>query len=110
MSPARPPDARATAPALTGEQLPGPLGRCFLFVGDAGSCLGGMQDYYGAYDDVAAAQGAVPDGVHWAEVAAVRDGCLEVVATGERLNGEWRWNDLDAIVAPGTVHAAGFAA
>ena len=67
----------------------------FLFVGDAGSCLGGMQDYYGGYDSLAAAIAAAPAEVHWAEVATVAAGRLEVVATGERLDATWRWCELE---------------
>ena len=67
----------------------------FLFVGDTGSCLGGMQDYYGAYDSLDAAIAAAPGEVHWAEVAAIADGRLEVVATGEHLTATWRWCALE---------------
>ena len=86
-----PPDGRSASPTAEsqGEQ-------CFLFVGEAGSPLGGMQDYYGAYGSSLAARRAVPEGVHWAEIAAVRGGTLEVVATGERTGGGWHWQNLDA--------------
>ena len=64
-----------------------------MFVGEAGSELGGMQDYYGSYRDPAAARRSVPDNVHWAEVATVRHGCLEIVAAGQRIDGAWQWDD-----------------
>jgi hypothetical protein len=69
--------------------------RYFLFVGESGSCLGGMQDYYGAYGEPRAAQAAIPAGVDWAELATVRDGRLVVVATGRRRGPTWLWEDLD---------------
>ena len=75
--------------------LPQPRAPYFLFVGEAGSCLGGMQDYYGAYDCLPAAQCAVPEGVDWAEVAAIENRSLTVVITGERHGRRWRWQKLD---------------
>ena len=81
--------------------------RYFLFVGETGSCLGGMQDYYGAYGGAPAARAAVPDGVDWAERATVRDGRLVVVATGRRRGRAWRWEDLDgAGVSTSVAHQA----
>lgn len=68
--------------------------RFFLFVGDVGNALGGMQDYYGAYGRLPSALRAVPSEVNWAEVAVVRHGRLEVVAMGERDDHHghgWRW-------------------
>ncbi|HET7772171.1 MAG TPA: hypothetical protein VFN74_25585, partial [Chloroflexota bacterium] len=59
-------------------------GPYFLFVGEAGSELGGMQDYYGSYPDPTAARRSIPADVHWAELAAVRHGSLEIVAAGRR--------------------------
>ena len=75
--------------------------RYFLFVSEAGSCLGGMQDYYGAYDDLPAAQRAVPVGVDWAEVATIEAGSLVVVLTGERDGACWWW--LPSSTTDGTV-------
>jgi hypothetical protein len=54
-----------------------------------------MQDFYGAYASVAAAQTAVPPAADWADVAVVRAGTLEVVLTGERRGRSWRWRNLD---------------
>jgi hypothetical protein len=78
------------APRPRGTDAPGSY---FLFVGEDGSALGGMQDYYGSYRRVEAARRAVPADVQWAEVAAVRDGRLEVVASGRRtgIHGRWQW-------------------
>jgi hypothetical protein len=70
--------------------------RYFLFVGEAGGGLGGMQDYYGTYSGIEAARRAVPAGVDWAEVATVRYGRLELFAEGERMDGKWRWRQITA--------------
>ncbi len=67
-------------------------GPYFLFVGEDGSALGGMQDYYGSYRTPGAARRAVPEGVHWAELATVRRGRLEVIGSGRRHAGAWRWD------------------
>jgi hypothetical protein len=63
----------------------------FVFAGDDGACLGGMQDYYGAYGSTAAAMRAAPPGAHWAEVAALLGNRLVVVASGRRSGGRWKW-------------------
>lgn len=97
MNGARPPD----------QEAPRAESHYFLFVGEAGSCLGGMQDFYGAYDTPAAAREAVPEEVHWAEIAAVREGILQVVVAGARSDGGWRWQDLDLGDAPQFAHAPG---
>jgi len=81
------------APRPRGTDAPGSY---FLFVGEDGSALGGMQDYYGSYRRIEAARRAVPADVQWAEVAAVRDGRLEVVAAGHRAGTRWRWRWEDA--------------
>jgi hypothetical protein len=88
-------------------EVPGAESRYFLFVGEAGGCLGGMQDFYGAYGTPAAAREAVPEDVHWAEIAAVREGTLQVVMAGARIDGCWRWQDLDTGDAPLFTHAPG---
>ena len=67
----------------------------FLFAGEAGSCLGGMEDYYGAYARAAAAQAAVPSAADWADIATVRNGTLLVIVAGERHGRSWRWRNLD---------------
>ena len=73
----------------------GAAARYFLFVGEDGSCLGGMEDYYGGYETLDAAIAAAPREVHWAEVATVgAEGGLEVVASGKRLHATWRWREL----------------
>ena len=74
----------------------------FVFAGDDGACLGGMQDYYGTYGSTAAAMRAAPADAHWAEIAALRDGRLVMVATGRRRGPTWEWEDLDGscVTAP----------
>jgi len=86
----------------------GSAARYFLFVGEDGSCLGGMEDYYGGYETLAAAMAAAPREVHWAEVATVGDqGGLEVVASGKRLHATWRWRELTDGRAEGASGAVG---
>ena len=70
--------------------------RYFVFAGEAGSCLGGMQDFYGAYGSIDAARSAVPPDTDWAEVAIVRDNTLVVVLSGQRDGATWDWRNLDA--------------
>jgi hypothetical protein len=67
--------------------------RYFLFAGEAGGCLGGMQDFYGAYDRPVDAQRAAPTEADWAEIAVFRQGTLDVVSVGERRGCVWRWDD-----------------
>lgn len=86
----------------------GSAARYFLFVGEDGGCLGGMDDYYGGYETLAAAMAAAPREVHWAEVATLGDqGGLEVVASGKRRRATWRWSEVTDGRAEGASRAVG---